>query len=255
MRAARTRLNQANPGALQRFTDRHIRRLNIETGILERLYELDRGTTEALVANGFLEELVSPNSIDVEPGRLMDYLRDHEAAIQLVLSCVRSERALTKGLVHQIHATVTRHQATSSAIDPFGERREIPLEKGKFKSQPNNPNRPDGSSHEYAPPLQVVSEMDNLLEWLTGYDNEDPVIVAAWLHHRFTQIHPYQDGTGRVARTLTTLVLVKADLLPSWWTESFVGHTSPRWRPRIVAIYPSSLRSSLVWSERQSSKR
>jgi hypothetical protein len=43
---------------------------------------------------------------------------------------------------------------------------------------------------------------------------EDPIIVAAWLHHRFTQIHPYQDGNGRVARALTTLILLRADLLP-----------------------------------------
>ena len=38
--------------------------------------------------------------------------------------------------------------------------------------------------------------------------------MAAWLHHRFTQIHPYQDGNGRLARTLTTMVLLRAGLLP-----------------------------------------
>ncbi len=43
---------------------------------------------------------------------------------------------------------------------------------------------------------------------------EDPIIVAAWLHHRFTQIHPYQDGNGRVARAITTLVLLRSELLP-----------------------------------------
>ena len=37
---------------------------------------------------------------------------------------------------------------------------------------------------------------------------------AAWLHHRFAQIHPFQDGNGRVARTLSTLVFVKAGWLP-----------------------------------------
>src|ERR1017187_4888011 len=37
---------------------------------------------------------------------------------------------------------------------------------------------------------------------------------AAWLHHAFTQIHPFQDGNGRVARTIATLVLLKAGLFP-----------------------------------------
>ena len=42
----------------------------------------------------------------------------------------------------------------------------------------------------------------------------DPIIKASWLHHRFTQIHPYQDGNGRVARALTTLTLLQSNLLP-----------------------------------------
>jgi hypothetical protein len=53
-----------------------------------------------------------------------------------------------------------------------------------------------------------------MLGWLSTYATEDPIIVAAWLHHRFTQIHPYQDGNGRVARALTTLVLLRSELLP-----------------------------------------
>jgi hypothetical protein len=35
-------------------------------------------------------------------------------------------------------------------------------------------------------------------------------IESAWLHHRFTEIHPYQDGNGRVARALASLVFIKA---------------------------------------------
>ena len=71
-----------------------------------------------------------------------------------------------------------------------------------------------GAIHEYCPPVHVDSEVENLLRWLSEYRGEDPIIVAAWFHHRFTQIHPYQDGNGRVARALTTLILLRADLLP-----------------------------------------
>jgi Fic family protein len=45
-------------------------------------------------------------------------------------------------------------------------------------------------------------------------ENVAPDVQAAWLHHRFTQIHPFQDGNGRVARALTSLVLVQAGLFP-----------------------------------------
>ena len=213
-RALKDRLQQSSPAALQDFNRRLVRRLSVETGILERLYDLDRGATEALVANGFVEDLVTRSNAGMEPSRLIDILRDQEAAIQLMIDCVAGSRDLTKGVMHELHATLTRHQESTSAIDQFGDRFDIPLLKGKFKEQPNNPKRPDGILHEYCPPVHVDVEVDNLLGWLSGYSAEDPIIVAAWLHHRFTQIHPYQDGNGRVARALTTLVLLRADLLP-----------------------------------------
>lgn len=213
-KASKTRLESDSPANLKEFTQRLVRRLSVETGILERLYDLDRGTTEALVATGFVEDLVTRSSTDIEPSRLIDILRAQEAAIQLVMDCVAGSRVLTKSIVHELHAILTRHQDTTTAIDQFGKRLEIPLLKGRFKEQPNNPRRPDGSIHEYCPPVHVDSEMENLLNWLAGYEKDDPIIVASWFHHRFTQIHPYQDGNGRVARALTTLVLLRAELLP-----------------------------------------
>lgn len=211
---SKTRLKQSSEAGLRVFNQRLVRRLSIETGILERLYDIDRGTTEALVAAGFVEDIVSRSSTDIEPSRLIDILRDQEAAIQLVMDCVAKNRPLTKSIIHELHSILTRHQDTTSAIDQFGNHREIPLLKGKFKGHPNNPRRADGVTHEYCPPVHVDSEIDNLLTWLSEYDEEDPIIVSAWFHHRFTQIHPYQDGNGRLARALTTLILLRAQLLP-----------------------------------------
>src|ERR1700693_1494640 len=87
-RISKKRLEQSSPTSLKEFNQRLVRRLSIETGILERLYDLDRGTTEALVTQGFVEDLVSRSSTDIEPSRLIDILRDQEAAIQLVMDCV-----------------------------------------------------------------------------------------------------------------------------------------------------------------------
>ena len=208
------RLHKASADSLRRFNDRLVRSLSIETGILERLYDLDRGTTEALILHGFAEDLVSRSSTNIEPSLLIDILRDQEAAIRLVMDCVAKRRELTKGFLHELHVILTKHQETTRAVDQFGNRREIPLRRGAFKEHPNNPERPDGTIHEYCPPVQVDSEVENLVASFKTYDKEDPIIVAAWLHHRFTQIHPYQDGNGRVARALVTLVLLRAKLLP-----------------------------------------
>lgn len=200
--------------SLREFNERLVRRLSIETGILERLYDLDRGTTETLVAQGFAENLVSRGDTDIEPSSLIDILKDQEAAIQHAMSFVSGKRILTKAFLHELHAMLLRHQATTEVVDTLGNRSQRPLIKGKYKEHPNNPRRPDGGLHEYCPPIHVESEMDNLLKWHNDYRNEDPIIVAAWLHHRFTQIHPYQDGNGRLARILTTMVLAHHDLLP-----------------------------------------
>ena len=213
-RAQQDRLRKSRPGSLQRFRNELIRRLSVETGILERLYDLDRGTTEALIEKGFHEDLVSRSSTGLEPSHLIDILRDQESAIKLVMDCVAGNRDLTEGFIHQLHATLTRHQPTTAATDQLGKRLQIPLLQGRYKAQPNNPKRPDDSIHEYAPPVQVASQMGQLLQWFRDYQNDDPILTASWLHHRFTQIHPYQDGNGRVARALTTLVFARAELLP-----------------------------------------
>lgn len=96
-RAMRSRLQHESPDSLNRFSERLIRSQSIETGILERLYDLDVGTTETLILQGFAEELVSRTSTNIEPSLLIDILRDQEAAVRLVIDCVAQRRTLTKG--------------------------------------------------------------------------------------------------------------------------------------------------------------
>ena len=88
------------------------------------------------------------------------------------------------------------------------------LIRGDYKIQPNNPTRPDGTIHGYCPPEHVAAEMDRLIELHRIHAEVAPEVEAAWLHHRFTRIHPFQDGNGRIARALATLVFVKANWLP-----------------------------------------
>ncbi|MBM4345189.1 MAG: Fic family protein [Deltaproteobacteria bacterium] len=213
-RAAKGRMNAENAAGLKTFNERLIRRLSVETGILERLYDIDRGTTEQLITQGFNADLVVRDAATLDSESIVEMLRDHEHAARLVLDWIGQKRRLTGGAICELHHLLTRHQPTTVAQDQFGNRVEIPLLRGQFKTQPNNPRRADGTVHEYCPPIHVGSEVDNLLRWLADYDNEDPIVVAAWLHHRFSQIHPFQDGNGRVSRALVLYVLIRADLLP-----------------------------------------
>lgn len=42
----------------------------------------------------------------------------------------------------------------------------------------------------------------------------DPFPAAAWMHHRFEQIHPFEDGNGRAGRLLLNLFFVKCGWPP-----------------------------------------
>ncbi len=111
---------------------------------------------------------------------------------------------------------ITRSQRTATGIDPYGRHVEIDLLRGAYKKRPNNPTRPDGIIHEYCPAEQVTVEMERLIQMHDQYLREGvaPEVLAAWLHHRFVQIHPFQDGNGRVARSLASLVFLREGWFP-----------------------------------------
>jgi fido (protein-threonine AMPylation protein) len=193
---------------LKDFRQRLARRWAIETGIIERLYDLDRGTTELLVERGFDAALIRAGATDVDPEWLAGVLEDHRAGLEMVFDIIVRGRPLSVSFVKELHALLTRGQAETEAMDQFGHRLRVPLEHGRFKSRPNNPRRPDGTVHEYCPPEQVDSEMERLLAWHEAHCGVPPEVEAAWMHHRFAQIHPFQDGNGRVARALASHVLI-----------------------------------------------
>jgi fido (protein-threonine AMPylation protein) len=192
------------------------RKIAIETGILEQLYSIDRGITYTLIEQGIDASLIPHGTTDKPPGEVVQLIRDHESAIERVFDYVGNNRSLSTSFIKQLHQLLTRNQDSTDAVDQFGHVFQAALIKGDWKTQSNNPHREDGSVHYYAPPEQVTSEMDKLIAWHLRHLEEgvSPEVEAAWLHHRFTQIHPFQDGNGRVARNLATLVLLRARWFP-----------------------------------------
>jgi Fic family protein len=128
---------------------------------------------------------------------------------------VKGEQSFTEHYIREMQAQFTIHQDYTTALTPDGNLINIELLKGVYKKHPNNPKRPDGEIFEYCPPEFVQDEMSNLVLWYRESEQKVfPEVSAAWLHHRFTQIHPFQDGNGRVARALASLVFLKAGLFP-----------------------------------------
>lgn len=194
---------------------RSLRRLSVETGILERLYDVEWGLTLTLVAEGFTRDVVERAGGKVDD-RTLATLRAQLDSLGLVLDFVRQERSLTPSFIKELHQAITRTQDTYIVTDALGRVVEAPLPKGQWKTQPNHVLRQDNTLLEYAPPEQVASEIDRLVTLWGKVDATDvhPMVKAAWLHHRFVQIHPFADGNGRVARGLTLLVIEKSRYAP-----------------------------------------
>ena len=49
------------------------------------------------------------------------------------------------------------------------------------------------------------------LDWFNHDDKIDLVIKAAIAHLWFVTIHPFEDGNGRITRTLSDMILARAD--------------------------------------------
>ena len=210
-REQRQRLAQGD--AFRRFEERLKREWAIETGLIERLYTLDRGITQVLIEHGIKAALI-PHGSTPNPDTVASMIEDHQQAVEGVFDFVKGNRTLSPGYVKELHALMTRHQETVEGVDAFGRETRVPLRRGDYKLRPNNPMRPDGTVHHYCPPEHVASEMDRLIEMHMSHDDVAPEVEAAWLHHRFTQIHPFQDGNGRIARALATLVFVREGWFP-----------------------------------------
>lgn len=205
-----------NSGAFKSYMTRLQREIAIETGIIERLYSLDRGVTLLLIEHGIDEALIPHGTTDRPVQQVIALIRDQETAVEGLFDFVKGQRQLSASYIKQLHQVLTRNQEYTDAINSLGSPMKVKLLRGEWKKQPNNPVRSDGSTHNYTPPEQVASEMDKLVAWHITHENLNvyPEVEAAWLHHRFTQIHPFQDGNGRVARLLASLVFIKSEWFP-----------------------------------------
>ncbi len=141
-------------------------------------------------------------------------LEAHLQALEMVDDYVSDGLPLTTSFIKEVHALITRAQETYEARDALGRPLPAALTHGKFKTLPNHVVRADGSRLEFAPPSQVDVEIERLVEWFNEIGDTHPVVAGAWLHHRFIQVHPFQDGNGRVARALTHLAAARWNYTP-----------------------------------------
>ena len=138
---------------------------------------------------------------------------DHytEGVVQVMLDAVRnSNEPLTHERLFNWHA----------ALFPTGRSGMYPITVAAYRKGAEPMQVVSGAMgrekvHYEAPVSEAIpAMMDEFLAWINGEQNIDPILKAAVAHLWFVAIHPFDDGNGRLTRTITDMLLAKADGMP-----------------------------------------
>jgi hypothetical protein len=212
-RSQRGKLEEAK--GLAEFSERLLRAWCVETGILKRTYPIDQGITLSLIEECMDAASIPGGARDLPPAQLATMLGDHSEAID-GLFAFEGNRELSIEYVKALHHAMTGAQDECREIPSLGHRFARAPAAPEWRQLSDDTVDPATGEvlHEFCPPEQVAIEMDNLMRMHRGHGQVAPEIEAAWLYHRCTQIHPFQDANERLARTLATLVFMRAGGFP-----------------------------------------
>jgi Fic family protein len=144
-----------------------------------------------------------------------DFLREEAASTgkkqtQLTLTTIKRIHDLLCGSTpeaQQARANIERRERTEKELtkerDRSGYRKDMPLHRTYF--------------HEIAQPAKIQPMLEKLVDY-TGsaeYREFHPIKQAAVVQHKFMQIFPFTENSGKVGRMLTNLVLLRSGYMPA----------------------------------------
>lgn len=116
------------------------------------------------------------------------------------------EMSVTENHIKQLHGILLRHSSKDER------------HRGEYKKFQNHVEAfgPDGKSKgvifQTASPFETPKLMRELVEWTNSQFEAKrlhPLLIIATFVVVFLQIHPFQDGNGRLSRSLTTMLLLR----------------------------------------------
>ena len=131
---------------------------------------------------------------------VLQEVRNHKAAIDLIRSEAGSKKSrVTLTLVKKIHETLYKGIQSKG---PSEFRKDMPLHRAYF--------------HEIAQPPRIAAMLAKVVDATDAaeFKKSHPVVQAARVQHGFMQVYPYTDGSGKVARLLANLYLIRGGFLP-----------------------------------------
>jgi Fic family protein len=153
-----------------------------------------------------VEKLLSNLEIRNFDTRDLQEVAGYAETMELVFSSWK-EITITENHVKQLHRDLLRHSEKDAH------------HRGKYKTQSNSVAAFDetgsqiGIVFETATPFDTPRLMTEAVEWVREWLETrqlHPLLVTSIFIVVFLEIHPFQDGNGRLSRILTTLLLLRA---------------------------------------------
>ena len=159
-------------------------------------------TSNAIEGNTLTQietSLVIEKGITIGGKKLRDHLEaiDHYEAIAYVRDLAARGVRLTQSDVRNLHALVMKRS------DPDSAGRYATT--GRFVST-------DTGRHAFPSPAEIPALMGDFADWLGSAPATPETAFGA--HRRLVDIHPFNDGNGRSARLLMSLVLIRGGYPP-----------------------------------------
>ena len=101
---------------LENFTKRLNREWAIETGIIENLYEIERGVTQTLIEQGFQAALLERGTTNKPREWVIKLLKDQQDALEGLFQFIKEERPLSTSYIKQLHAVMLRNQTDNPSL-------------------------------------------------------------------------------------------------------------------------------------------
>ncbi|MGE5784288.1 MAG: Fic family protein, partial [Myxococcales bacterium] len=171
---------------------------------------------------------------------VVEEIRRHKQAIDLVRDLGERKRApITVDTIKKIYVTLHPEEGDIKTVKY---RRDIPQHRLYF--------------HEYAHPEKITYKVRQVVDWFNGPEPKklkSPIRVAARVHYELLRIFPFQTDSGKVARLMMNLILMRAGHPPA------IIHSTERQRyyealkgalPVLVQMVTESIMNSLMSIEK-----
>jgi Fic family protein len=150
--------------------------------------------------------------LGMDVGALKAADRNVEGVVEMMLDATRN---------YKEPLTLERLFAWHAALFPTGRSGMRKIITGAWRDDNDGPMQvvsgPLGNEHVYyeAPNAALLDkEMTEFLDWFEGNKKIDPVLRAGLAHLWFVTIHPFEDGNGRIARTIADMALARSENSP-----------------------------------------